>query len=250
MRFALLLPALSATALVLTPQFGEARAMEGRDARPSPMRNLDDALDLDGRLYQAARRGQAGRVGDLLAGGANPDVRFRGDGTALIAAIRGGDAATVAALLGAGASPDLGIDGDGNPMIAAAVSGRDDLVQQLLAAGADVDAEQRGDGNALIAASGRGHVDTVDLLLAAGADPNGYVFHDETPMVNAAQQGHLDVIEHLAAVGADLSLTVRARDRRGREIYRSPLSEARRTGQDHVVAWLEARGAEHRPPSE
>ena len=37
-------------------------------------------------------------------------------------------------------------------------------------------------------------------------------------------------------------MTVRARDRRGREIYRSPLSEARRTGQDHVVAWLEARG--------
>ncbi len=250
MRFALLLPALSATALVLTPQFGEARAMEGRDARPSPMRNLDDALDLDGRLYQAARRGQAGRVGDLLAGGANPDVRFRGDGTALIAAIRGGDAGTVAALLGAGASPDLGIDGDGNPMIAAAARGRDDLVQQLLAAGADVDAEQRGDGNALIAASRHGRLGTVDLLLAAGADPNGYVFHDETPMVNAAQQGHLDVIERLAAAGADLSLTVRARDRRGREIYRSPLSEARRTGQDHVVAWLEARGAEHRPPSE
>ncbi|WP_323763072.1 ankyrin repeat domain-containing protein [Maricaulis sp.] len=250
MRLVLLLPALSATALVLTPQFGEAGAMDGRDDRPSSARDLDDALDLDGRLYQASRRGQAGRVGELLAGGANPDIRYRGDGTALIAAVRGGDAETVATLLQAGANPDLGIDGDGNPMIAAAVRGRDDLVQQLLAAGANVDAEQRGDGNALIAASGRGHVDTVDLLLAAGADPDAYVFHDETPLVNAAQRGHLDVMERLAEAGADLSLTVRARDRRGREIYRSPLSEARRTGQGHVVAWLEARGAEHRPPSE
>lgn len=250
MRLALLLPALSATALVLTPQFGEARAMEGRDARPSPVRDLDDVHDLDERLYQASRGGQARRVEELLAAGANPDVRYRGDGTALIAAVRRGDAATIAALLHAGANPDLGIDGDGNPMIAAAARGRDDLVQQLLAAGATVDASQPGDGNGLISAALHGRVDTVDLLLAAGADPNGYVFHDETPMVNAAQQGHLDVIEHLAAAGADLSLTVRARDRRGRDIYRSPLSEARRTGQDHVVAWLEARGAEHRPPSE
>jgi|GEM_PF-1985154 len=250
MRLVLLLPALSATALVLTPQFGEARAMEGHDARPSPMRDLDDAHDLDGRLYQASRRGQEARVAALLAEGANPNVRYHGDGTALIAAIRGGDSATLAALLEAGADPDLGIDGDGNPMIAAAARGRNDLVQQLLAAGADVDGSQSGDGNGLIAASLHGRLGTVDLMLAAGANPDAYVFHDETPMVNAAQQGHLDVIEHLAAAGADLSLTVRALDRRGREIYRSPLSEARRTGQDHVVAWLEARGAEHRPPSE
>ncbi len=251
MRFSLLLPGLAATALVFTPQFGEARALENHTAAiATPIRSLDDSYDLDAHLYQAARSGQARRVRALLAEGANPDVRFRGDGTALIAAVRGGDADTVAALLEAGANPDLGIDGDGNPMIAAAARGRDDLVQQLLAAGADVDGSQSGDGNGLIAASLHGRLGTVDLMLAAGANPDAYVFHDETPLVNAAQQGHLDVIEHLAAAGADLSLTVRALDRRGRDIYRSPLSEARRTGQDHVVAWLEARGAEHRPPSE
>ncbi|RKR00083.1 M56 family metallopeptidase [Maricaulis maris] len=249
MRLALLLPALSATALVLTPQLGEARAMEGRDTRPSPLRDLDDSYDLDGRLYQAARRGQASRVSELLVEGANPDVRYQGDGTALIAAVRSGDRTTIETLLNAGADPDLGVNGDGNPMIAAAARGRDDVVQLLLASGADVDAAQSGDGNGLIAAALHGRGGTVDLLLAAGANPDAYVLGDETPMVNAAQQGHLDVIERLAAAGADLSLTVLAHSRDGQEIYRSPLSEARRTGQRHVVAWLEARGAEHREPA-
>ncbi|WP_291842886.1 M56 family metallopeptidase [Maricaulis sp.] len=249
MRLALILPVLTATALVLTPQFGEARAMEGSDTRPSPLRHLDDSYSLDARLYQAARRGRAGQVSTLLAEGGNPDVRYRGDGTALIAAVRSGDAETLQTLLDAGANPDLGVDGDGNPMIAAAARGRDDLVQRLLAAGANVDAGQSGDGNPLIAAALHGRVGTVDLLLGAGADPDGYVFGDETPLVNAAQQGHLAVIERLVAAGADLSLTVRATDRNGQEIYRSPLSEARRTGHGRIAAWLEARGAQHNEPT-
>ncbi len=255
MRFSLLLPGLAVTALVFTPQFGEARALEGHAvatatiAASAPARRLDDSFDLDAHLFQAARRGQLNRVRGLLADGANPDVRFSGDGTALIAAMRSGSFETAEALLAAGADPDLGVEGDGSPMIAAAARGRDDLVQLLLSNGADVETAFSGDGNALIAAAMHGRLETVDLLLAAGANPDSYVLGDETPMVGAAQQGHLDVIQRLAAAGADLSLTVLAHSRDGQDIYRSPLSEARRIGHTDIVNWLESRGAEHREPT-
>jgi ankyrin repeat protein/beta-lactamase regulating signal transducer with metallopeptidase domain len=247
MRFALILPVLAAGTLALTPNVGAAGGIENNAV---PTRTLDTSLDLDASLFQAARRGRTGWIEELLAEGANPDVAFRGDGTALTAAARNGHTRAVEILLEAGADPDLGSGGDGNPLIAAAARGDRDVVTRLLAYGADVDSASPGDGNALIAASLRGQTDIVNLLVEAGADPNGYVRGDETPLINAAQQGHVDVAEILAEAGADLSLTVLANIRNGEEIYRSPISEARRNGHRGMVAWLEARGATHNPPSE
>lgn len=251
MRFALILPVLAAGTVLFTPHVGAARESAApEEASHSPLRRLDDALDLDGSLFMAASRGRSDRVEDFLSAGADPNARFSGDGTPLIAAVRSGDARSVQALLEAGADPDLGVPGDGNPLIMAAASGNRSLVDMLLEAGADVDAAEPGDGNALIAASLRGHADLVSHFLEAGADPNAYVRHDETPLINAAQQGHIDVAELLVAAGADVSLTVLAPRRDGEDRYRSPLSEARRNGHGAMVRWLEARGAEHLPPAE
>lgn len=245
MRFTLILPVLAAGSLILTPSVGATL-----DAPAAAPRSLDEALDRDARLFHAARRGRTGEVSALLADGANPDVRFSGDGTALTAAARNGEQEAARILLAAGADPDLGVRGDGNPLIAAAARGDREMVEMLLSYGADVNEAYSGDGNALIAAALRGRVDVVDLLLEAGADPDAYVRGDETPLINAAQGGHVDVAERLAEAGADLSLTVLANIRSdGREEYRSPLSEARRNGHRDMVRWLEANGATHQAPT-
>jgi beta-lactamase regulating signal transducer with metallopeptidase domain len=246
MRFSLILPVLAAGSLAFTPHVGAVTA--SADAPSQPSRSLDGSLDRDASLFMAASRGQSERVDALLEDGADPNVRFSGDGTALIAAARDGDARSVALLLEAGADPDLGSSGDGNPMIAAASRGDIQTVDLLLEAGADIDRGESGDGNALIAASLKGRDAVVRHLLDRGADPNGYVQGDETPLINAAQKGDIAIAEMLVEAGADVSLTVYAHDRDGREIYRSPLSEARRNRHGAMVSWLEARGAQHLPP--
>ncbi|MEA1941515.1 MAG: M56 family metallopeptidase [Pseudomonadota bacterium] len=246
MRFSLILPVLAAGSLAFTPHVGAVTA--GADAPTQPSRSLDDSLDRDASLFMAAARGQSERVDALLEDGADPNVRFSGDGTALIAAARDGDARSVALLLEAGADPDLGSSGDGNPLIAAAGRGDIQTVDLLLEAGADIDRGESGDGNALIAASLKGRAAVVRHLLDRGADPNGYVQGDETPLINAAQKGDIGIADMLVEAGADVSLTVFAHDRNGRDIYRSPLSEARRNRHSAMVSWLEARGAQHLPP--
>tara|TARA_R110002072_G_scaffold53360_7_gene140954 strand:- start:531 stop:2201 length:1671 start_codon:yes stop_codon:yes gene_type:complete len=250
MRLSLILPVMIAGSLVLTPHIGAATAGESTvsSAVSAPLRRLDDVRDPDTSLFRAAQRGRTDRLAELLAAGAEPDIRFAGDGTALIAAARNGDARAVDLLLEAGANPDLGVSGDGTPLIAAAKRGDRAIVDLLLEAGADINRAESGDGNALIAAALGGHPDMVSLLLAGGADPNAYVLHDETPLINAAQAGRVDIAELLVEAGADISMTVLAHGRDGQRIYRSPISEARRLGRGEMVRWLETQGAEHQPP--
>lgn len=249
MRLALILPVLAAGTVLLTPHVGAAREPGDEAGPPALARSLDDARDIDAALFLAARRGRIARMNELLERGADPDVRFSGDGTPLIAAVRSGDIRGVELLLEAGADPDLGVSGDGNPVIAAASAGNRALVLLLIEAGADVNSFQSGDGNPLIAAALRGDLAMTELLLAAGADPDAYVPGDETPLIAAAQQGHLAVAQRLVEAGADVSRTVFAHHRGGEEVFRSPIGEARRNHHRDVVQWLESLGAEHRPPA-
>ena len=251
MRTVLILPVLAIASLALTPRVGANPAVDAVNGRGTPIRQLDDYRDLDSGLYHAARRGQTERIAELITAGADPDIRYSGDGTALIAAVRSGRADTVQALLAAGADPDLGVSGDGTPLIVAAARGNLQDVDLLLSAGADPEAGFSGDGNPLIAAAANGHLDVARRLVAAGADVDAYVPGDETPLINAAQQGRLDMARFLVEAGADVSLTVRAPRGAGTQpLYRSPLSEAQRRGHRELATWLVTRGATHNPPGE
>jgi len=201
-------------------------------------------------LIGAVRSGDIEIVRILLEKGANPNVVAPGDGSPLISAARLGEATMVDMLLAGGADPNVGVGGDGLPLISAARRGDMAIIETLLAAGADPDLGIGGDGNALIGAALGGHPQAVRRLLDAGADPNGYVYGDETPLINAAHAGHIDVAEVLVAAGADVSLTVISRKpehNEGVTEWRSPISEAKRTGQNAMVRWLEERGARHQP---
>jgi beta-lactamase regulating signal transducer with metallopeptidase domain len=267
MRLSIILPLLATSALVLTPHVGAAetviitaeqdeKAGGNRHGHGHPRGDHRDYVDVDDRrnpdaaLFRAASRGRLAEVRQLIADGADVNYVFRGDGTALIAAIRRGRNDVVTELLANGADANLMVGGDGSPMIAAARHGDISILNQLLEANGDPNLAIHGDGNPLIAASQHGETEMVTALLDRGADVNFYIRGDETPLINAAQSGHVDVAELLVAAGADLSLTVLASNRDGSEIYRSPLSEARRMNRGSMISWLEARGAEHRPPAD
>ena len=172
--------------------------------------SLPNAVDL--ALYGAADEGRLGRVRDLLAAGADVNVRIPGEGTPLIAAARNGDVDVTEALLDAGADPNLAVRGDGNPLIVAAM---------------------------------RGRLQVAALLLSRGADPNAFVPEDETPLINASARGHLDLARLLVARGADVNLGAWAgrAPERPNDAFRTPLNMAEGGGHEAVASYLRSRGA-------
>ena len=90
----------------------------------------------DAALIAAARTGHSGTVRDMLASGANVNVRDEHGNTALIEAAR---------------------------------NGHDDVVRTLLTAGADVKIKNREGKTALMLAAQGGHEDTAQALRSGGA---------------------------------------------------------------------------------
>lgn len=189
-----------------------------------------EANDAQGNaLYRAASQGQAAKVQDLLAQGANPDFQVSG-WTALLAAANDGHSDIVSLLLEAGADVDAQEPGGGwSALHFAAYSGHEAVVELLLDAGAPLEqtnqagqtaidvankhpdimeliASRGGKGNqlgtTLYNAAGRGQTDEVDRLLRLGADPN-FQAPDGTPVLQiAAYQGHVEVLRSLIEAGA------------------------------------------------
>jgi bla regulator protein blaR1 len=169
-------------------------------------------------------------------------VAGRAMGRVLIEAAQRGDLEAAHDLVAAGADVNFAVLGDGTALIVAARRGNSKLVELLLDNGADVNQAVRGDGNPLIGASARGDLGIVTRLIERGADVNAYVPGDETPLINAARRGRLDVVNYLVGKGADVNLAVHEGHTSASEL-RSPLSEARKHGQQRVVARLQELGA-------
>jgi bla regulator protein BlaR1 len=163
-------------------------------------------------------------------------------GRVLVEAARSGDLEAARDLVLAGADVNFAVPGDGTALIVAARRGNPELVDLLIDNGADVNQAVRGDGNPLIGASARGDLDIVTRLIERGANVNAYVPDDETPLINAARRGQLDVVNYLVSKGADVNLAVPEGLSQFSKL-RSPLSEARKHGQQRVVARLEELGA-------
>lgn len=91
----------------------------------------------------------------------------------LVAAVRGEDLAAIEALLAGGADPDAGFDGNGwSPLLHAVHLRRHRAARELLAAGADPDTPGDEGQRPLLMAAAYGDEQMVELLLAAGADPH------------------------------------------------------------------------------
>jgi len=192
-------------------------------------------------LHAAAWQGDAARIVQLLAGGADPNSRdghgrtplhvatFARRREAVQALARGGadlgalendryDAVTIAAvaddeetlrlLLSLGASARLITSRyDGTALIAAAHLGHDGVVRQLIAAGAPLDHVNNLHWTALIESivlgnGGLRHVATLKALLEAGANPQLADREGRTPLALARARGYEPMVTLLVKAGA------------------------------------------------
>jgi uncharacterized protein len=192
-------------------------------------------------LHAAAWQGDAARIAQLLAAGANPNSRdghgrtplhvatFARRPEALRALAQGGadlgaleddrydavtiaavadDEATLALLLQLGASAKLITSRyDGSALIAAAHLGHDGVVRQLIAAGAPLDHVNNLHWTALIEAivlgqGGARHVATLQALVEAGANTQLADREGRTPLALARSRGYQPMVIILLRAGA------------------------------------------------
>ncbi|WP_377268176.1 ankyrin repeat domain-containing protein [Peterkaempfera sp. SMS 1(5)a] len=120
-----------------------------------------EVVELAGRIFTAARAGDAAALAAWVDAGVPADLsNDRGDTLLMLAAYHGG-AAAVRALLARGADPDQANDRGQTPLAGAVFKGEHDVVRALLDGGAD---PRAGQPSALDAARMFGRDDLVALL--------------------------------------------------------------------------------------
>lgn len=188
-------------------------------------------------LLDAARRGDAPAVRQLLDRGAQADTRNDQGQTALLVATHANEVEAAKVLIEAGADVNAKDNINDSPYLYAGARGLDDILRLTLAHGADLKSTNRYGGTALIPAAERGHVSTVQLLIAAGVDVNHLNRLHWTALLEAVILGdggprHVEIVRQLLAAGADPLIA----DKDGV----TALEHARQRGYREMVALLES----------
>ncbi len=191
----------------LAPWVSGGGAQDNRfRGQPAPALNTPS----ESPVADAAMRGDADAVRDLLAEGADVNAA-QGDGmTALHWSARQGDPSLVGTLLDAGADVHSGTRiGHYTALHMAGEVGAGEVVELLLDAGADPMARVSvaGHPTALHFAAASGSARAVEALLGAGADVNAREESwGQTPLMFAASKGRTEAVRSLLAAGADASI--------------------------------------------
>ncbi len=147
--------------------------------------------DLDTQLREAAFVCDFVRVRDLLARGANPNVRDEDERTPLHQAVLGNSVGLVGLLIESGADVNAKDDQGFTPLHFAAQEHAPEIARILVGKGADVNARDE-DGNSVLwraIASARGRDDIVRFLLEQGARDDLANFEGVTPRDLALRLG-------------------------------------------------------------
>lgn len=208
----------------------------GGEAPPVPRMNQ---TILNPALWQAAERGDAAHVRDLLGRGASPDARREDGRTALTAAALGDHVAVARLLVDAGADPDPQDAARNNALLVTGETGSVALLREVLRAKPDLTRTNRFGGTALIPAADRGHVEYVRAILGTGIDVDHVNHLGWTALLEAVLLGdggarHTEIVRLLLAAGASPNLA----DRDGV----TPLEHAKRRGYTPMVNLLRAAG--------
>ena len=196
----------------------------------------------DGRLVEAARRGDAEEVADLLAAGADVHARAAGGATALVAAAYGNRLGVARLLVDRGADVNAKDDTEQSAYLIATSEVGDDprLLELTLAHGADVASLDSYRGTGLIRAADRGHAAIVRRLLRTDIAVDhvnrlGWTALHEAIILGDGGPRYVETVRLLVAAGADVDLPSRDGIR--------PLGHAERGGFTEIARILRAAGA-------
>lgn len=168
------------------------------------------ALCLAALISLAGANAWAGEAGYAVA---PSDIKTQLDGY-LFDAARRGDTAMLAEFISSGYDLDRA-DGKGyTALILAAYNGRKAAVTQLINAGADVCAEDKRGNTALLGAIFKGEVMIARQLMAAPCAPDQRNHAGQTPAMYAALFQRAEILEDLRQRGADMH----ARDAAGNSV--------------------------------
>jgi ankyrin repeat protein len=166
-------------------------------------------------LHWAVERDDAESAAALLAKGADANAANLHGATPLYLACLNGSAAMIDRLLKAGADPNLSSPEGETPLMTVARTGRQDAVKLLLTRGVDVNRKEAWRGQtALMWAAAEGHAGVVEQLIEFGADHRARSNGGFTPLLFAAREGHIAVVRTLLKNGADVNDALPARTRR------------------------------------
>lgn len=208
-----------------------AQAVERERGRAQGIEQLTVAL------FVACEAGEAGKVADCLAQGANVNAADNASGgTALHAASRSGSVASVTHLLGAQADPNARDDLGMTALHHAAKFGRPEVVKALLLYGAEARILDAAGWSPLHWAAWNGHPDLMQPLLAAGCGPNEVDVSGSVPLVHPVFFGFAETARLLIAGGARANVA----DKTGKSL----LMWAADMGNDEMVNDLALAGAD------
>ena len=158
----------------------------------------------DGALLKAAEAGDAARIQELLASGADINTRDEHGRTPLMIAAVKGHAPAVTLLLDKGSDIAAKNKYGLSALQFAAGTGRAEVVGVLLERGANPRERDARTGDVpVISAAGSGSVDTVAALLARGADVNEKNRTGSTALMRATMNGRSEMVLFLLKNGAD-----------------------------------------------
>ncbi|MBU8878171.1 ankyrin repeat domain-containing protein [Bacillus sp. FJAT-29790] len=168
--------------------------------------------ELNKQLLQAAERGEADTISELIKKGANINAQDSKGRTAAMVATYNNDVETSKVLIKAGADVDIQDDMKNNPFLYAGAEGYIDILKLTIEAGADPAITNRYGGTALIPASEHGYVDVIkELLTHTDIDVNhvnnlGWTALIEAIILNDGDEKQQQTVQLLIEHGADVNI--------------------------------------------
>ena len=237
------------------PSFMDELGMDKEPTRKEKKKKLQKIAENPGILVEAAARGDAAEVRELIVdydvpadACAPPKKTAYGDDggsfepTPLVAAVLKGHNDVVKTLLKHGANTEV-LDSDGNrPLHLAAMKGYAEVARRLCKAKAEKNAPGHAGATPLHLACRKGRGEVVRILVEAGASLDALDSKGSAPLHAAAAGGYEDVAEFLIAAGADPT----RKDARGK----TAKSVAAKKGYDDVAKVIKRAIREKREEEE
>ncbi|WP_028391145.1 ankyrin repeat domain-containing protein [Bacillus cihuensis] len=168
--------------------------------------------ELNKQLLQAAERGEANTISELIKKDANINAQDSKRRTATMIATYNNDVETAKVLINAGADVNIQDDMKNNPFLYAGAEGYIDILKLTIEAGVDPAITNRYGGTALIPASEHGYVDVIkELLTHTDIDVNhinnlGWTALLEAIILNNGDEKQQQTVQLLLEHGADLNI--------------------------------------------